>query len=227
MTVQLISKTTGVGDYEGMSATRMIEAVDRHGKVSEREPGKLLKYLLEHGYYSPLEHVHFGFRIVTSRAISAQFARHKSLHFQEFSQRYSEVPEFELIELRKAHEKNRQSSTEVFNPILYTLDFEDRDVHYYAEDSVERILEDIKVLYSKLLKAGVAKECARMILPMSSQTTIHMTANLRDWLAFLNQRCHEDTQKEAREIAMEIGETLEREMPDIMGDIDWRKGKFM
>ena len=81
--------------------------------------------------------------------------------------------------------------------------------------------------YDKLIESGVAKETARMILPMTTKTVIHLDGSLRDLLAFLNVRCDHHTQKEAREIAMAMGEILEQEIPDIMKLIDWRKGLFL
>ena len=220
MKVELISKTVGVGAYKDMTQGEILEAVARHGKI--KEWGKLTKYLLREGHYSPLEHMHFGFRIETSRAISAQFARHKSIHFQEFSQRYDQIKAVEEIEIRKAHEKNRQSSSEVFDPYLTGWGWTGS-----ASGMIQEVINLSLDVYTALLRAGVAKECARMILPMASTTTIHMTANLRDWLAFLNQRCHVDTQKEAREIALEIGRILEKEAPEIMNFLNWEEGKFM
>lgn len=222
MKVELVTKSIGVGRYDGMSAGKIIESVARHGKI--KEYGKLIKFLVDNKHWSPMEHMHYTFRIETSRAISAQLFRHKSLHFQELSQRYDVIQEIEPIELREQAVKNRQSSMNVFDPETegYLNDFKQP-----ASELIESILEDVQLLYKNLLEAGVAKECARMILPMGSKTVIHITGNIRDLFAFLNVRCGKETQKEARDIALAMGEYLEKEMPEVMSNLNWREGMFM
>lgn len=223
MKVELISKTIGLGDYENLSNEEIIAAVARHGKIKE-DNGKLVKYLMDHKHLSPLQHISFGFKIETSRAISAQIFRHRSLNFQETSQRYEEIQEFEDVELRKEHPTNRQSSTEVFNP---KIPYSDGSGYTDAETVIEYVLGAIKTRYEALIEAGVAKECARMILPMCSKTTIHVSGTLRDILAFLNIRLEEHSQKEVRDIATAIGEELEKQLPGVFKSIDWRNGLFM
>ena len=203
----------------------MVSAIARHGTIKE-DGGKLVKYLMDNSHWSPLQHITFSFKIQTSRAISAQIFRHRSLHFQETSQRYQQIQSFEDIELRKEHTTNRQSSEEVFNPTTIYDDCFGSGV-VTASKHIEYVLRDVRNAYEELLKAGVARECARMILPMCSSTTIHVTGTLRDLLAFLNVRCGTETQKELREIALEMGNILEKEVPNIMNIIDWRKGHFM
>lgn len=220
MKVELVTKSIGTGRYEGMSAGQIIEAVARHGKI--KEYGKLIKYLVDHKHWSPLEHMHYTFRVETSRAISAQIFRHKSLHFQELSQRYDEITEFEPVEIRAQAQNSRQSSSEVFDPIITTSYQGDK-----ASGWVQGTLNTIKEVYELLLFNGVAKECARMILPMTSKTVIHITGNVRDLLAFLNVRCDGHAQKEVRDIATAMGEQLEKEMPEVMENLDWRNGMFM
>lgn len=221
MKVELVTKSVGVGKYKGMSAGQIIEAVARHGKI--KSFGKLIKYLIDKLHWSPMEHMHYTFLIETSRAISAQIFRHGSLHFQETSQRYDEIQEFEGIELRMQGETNRQSSEEVFDPVIFDGTF------YPANASllIKEHLSDTMCLYKELLEAGVARECARMILPMTSKTTIHVTGNIRDLFAFLNVRCDSHAQKEVRDIATAMGEILEKEMPEVMENLDWRNGMFM
>ncbi|MGO1820560.1 MAG: FAD-dependent thymidylate synthase, partial [Senegalia sp. (in: firmicutes)] len=117
-----------------------------------------------------------------------------------------------------------QSSTEVFNPdIINPIE----DLRCDANTAIEWYLELGQKLYKELLDEGVAKECARMILPMSSKTTIHVSGTFRDLLAFLNVRCEEHSQKEVKDIATKIGEELEKALPNIMKNIDWRNGLFM
>ena len=217
MNVELISKTKGLGKYKDLSDAEIIAAIARHGTIKE-DNGKLVKYLMDHKHWSPLQHISFGFKIETRRSISAQIFRHRSLNGQEWSLRYSEPLGFEEIDLRREHPTNRQSSTESFIPII-------RDIP--ANDFVQEHLIATEKLYKELIKAGVAKECARDILPLCTKTTIHITGTLRDLLGFLNVRCDDHAQKEVQDIAFRIGEELEKELPEIMSTINWKKGMFM
>lgn len=226
MKVELISKTIGVGSYKDLDLNKIIAAIARHGNIKE-DGGKLVKYLMDNKHWSPLQHISFGFKIETRRSVSAQIFRHRSLNGQEWSLRYSEPLGFEEIELRREHPTNRQSSTEPFNPVLYDVLDEDFSLPISAESEIKRVLNGVEELYHALIEAGVAKECARDILPLCTKTTIHVTATLRDFLGFLNVRCEEHTQKETRDIALAIGEELEKELPEIMSKIEWRKGLFM
>ena len=221
--VELISKTVGLNSYEKLDNNEVIAAIARHGTVKENG-GKLVKYLMDNKHWSPLQHISFGFKIETRRSISAQIFRHRSLNGQEWSLRYAEPLGFEEIELRKEHQTNRQSSSEVFDP---PISFEGTPGSCCASVEIKDLLDDIEILYNKLIEAGVAKECARDILPLCTKTTIHITGTLRDLLGFLNVRCDEHAQKEVRDIATRIGEELEKELPEIMSTIDWRNGLFM
>lgn len=227
MKVELISKTVGVNSYQNLNNSEIIAAVARHGSIKE-DKGKLVKYLMEHKHWSPLQHISYGFKIETRRSISAQIMRHTSLEFQEWSLRYSEPLGFEDIELRKEHPTNRQSSTEVFDPMLFNYEtISGVSEDYLASETVLTVLDDIRHCYNKLIEAGVAKECARDILPLCTKTTIHLTGTLRNLLSFLNVRHTEHAQKEVKLIASEIGVIIEKELPDVMNKIDWRNGYFM
>jgi thymidylate synthase (FAD) len=215
--VELISRTKGLGRYGELTNEEIIAAVARHGTIKE-DNGKLVRYLMNHKHWSPLQHISFGFRVETRRSISAQVFRHRSLNGQEWSLRYSENMGFELIDLRKEHPTNRQSSTDSFDPLIDGVP---------ASKLIEELFENVQGLYNSLIKAGVAKECARDILPLATKTTIHITATLRDLLGLLNVRMEKGTQKEFRDIATLIGEELEKELPDVFGKLDWRNGMFM
>jgi thymidylate synthase (FAD) len=223
--VELISRTVGVGNYRELDNNQIIAAIARHGTIKE-DGGKLVKYLMDNAHWSPLQHISFGFKIETRRSISAQIFRHRSLNGQEWSLRYAEPLGFEDIELRREHPTNRQSSTEVFNPII-EVERDFATVSDYASDFISEHLEQVELLYNKLIGAGIARECARDILPLCTRTTIHITGTLRDLLGFLNVRCDGHAQFEILEIATRIGEELEKELPEIMGTIDWRNGMFM
>ncbi len=223
--VELISKTIGLNSYEKLDNNEVIAAIARHGTVKENG-GKLVKYLMDNKHWSPLQHISFGFKIETRRSISAQIFRHRSLNGQEWSLRYSEPLGFEEIELRNEHPVNRQSSTDVSNPVVKVA-WGDELIKISANDAVNNVLYMIENCYTALINAGIAKECARDILPLCTKTTIHITGTLRDLLGFLNVRCDEHAQKEVRDIATKIGEELEKELPEIMSTIDWRNGLFM
>lgn len=220
MKVELVTKTQGVGKYEELSSEEIISAIARHGTIKE-DNGRLVKYLMDHKHWSPLQHISYGFLIETRRSISAQIFRHRSLNGQEWSLRYSEPLGFEEIDLRMEHPTNRQSSTESFNPNIDYANGAD------AKTVIEAHLEETRKLYDSLIRAGAAKETVRDLLPLCTKTTIHITATLRDLLGFLNVRHTPETQKECRDIAHEIGVALENEIPEIMNVINWRKGYFM
>lgn len=224
MKVELVAITTGVGKYSKLNQEEITSAIARHGIIKE-DNGKLVKYLMAQKHFSPLDMVNFVFEIQTSRAIGRQILRHASIKFQEHSQRYSESAIFEPIELRKEHPTNRQSSTDVFDPEL-SKD-EDGNVLMSGNELVNEALEYIEDVYNSLLKSGVAKECARMILPECTTTTMTANGTLRSWLSFLNVRQDFHSQKEVQEISTLIGEALESAMPNVFKQIDWRKGMFM
>ena len=222
--VELISKTIGLNSYEKLDNNEIIAAIARHGTVKENG-GKLVKYLMCNKHWSPLQHISFGFKIKTRRSISAQIFRHRSLNGQEWSLRYAEPLGFEEIELRREHPTNRQSSSEVFDPVLDIVDYNFGEIK--ASDRIQKLMYDVENLYKELIESGVAKECARDILPLCTKTTIHITGTLRDLLGFLNTRCDVHAQFEIRDIATRIGEELEKELPEIMSTINWRNGMFL
>lgn len=226
MKLELVGKTIGTGSYSNLSNEEIIAAVARHGVIKD-DNGKLVRYLMDHKHVSPLQHIFFSFKVETSRAMSAQIFRHRSLNFQETSQRYDKISEFEDFELRQQHESNRQSSTDVFDPLVpdtYGL-FEGQPV--LASQMNAKLLEVVSSVYSNQVDAGVAKECARFILPMCSKTVIHISGTFRDLLAFLNLRMDAHAQKEVQLIAEGIGEAMEVELPNVMKNIDWRNGMFL
>jgi thymidylate synthase (FAD) len=230
MKVELVSMTQGVGKYSALNVEQIVAAVARHGVIKE-DNGKLVKYLMDNAHWSPLDMINFTFEIETSRDIGRQILRHQSIKFQEHSTRYSDRVQFEPIELRKEDTVNRQSSTEVFDPpmVYFPNPFtgEDEGDAFPASVLVDEFLKDVAEFYQRLLAKGVAKECARKILPGCLTTTMSANGTLRSWLAFLNVRCDHHAEKEIQIIATEIGELLEKEMPGVFSTINWRKGMFM
>jgi thymidylate synthase (FAD) len=224
--VTLISKTIGVDDYADLDNEAIVAAIARHGTI-KNDNGKLVKYLMDHKHWSPLQHISFGFKIETRRSISAQIFRHRSLNGQEWSLRYDEPVGFETIDIRKEHPTNRQSSTNSFDPELDITYCRDVGGVGKASTHIRHVLSIVKTLYNELIEAGVAKECARDILPLCTKTTIHITGTLRDLLGFLNVRCDDHAQKEIQIIATQMGELLEKELPNVFKGVDWRNGLFM
>ena len=172
-------------------------------------PAGLINYLINNRHWSPFEHGTITMEIVTSKAIGIQLLRHRSFTFQEFSQRYAKVTEIEPIEIRRQAIKNRQSSEEVFNPSINVTE----GINFKATEIVDNLLNHSLNVYNKLIEAGVAKECARMVLPMATQTTIYMTGNVRSWIHLLSVRDDSHAQKEIQLIAKEMKKIFIEQCP--------------
>jgi thymidylate synthase (FAD) len=177
----------------------------------DKPAGKLLKYMIDHKHWSPFEMANMVVEITTSRAISAQILRHRSFSFQEFSQRYASVQEFVEYPARRQDEKNRQNS-------LDDLNDGDRQWFFNAQAEVNALAMK---RYADALKLGVAKECARFLLPMSSKTTLYMNGNLRSWIHYIQLRTDESVQLEHREIAKAIKRIFMQECPIISEALEW------
>ena len=189
-----------------------IARVSSSRKDKKSNAAGLLAYLVRHKHWSPFEHSHATFEIETSKAIGIQLIRHRSFSFQEFSQRYQDVNQigsiFEPIELREQCEDNRQSSTEIINPGI-KVEGGNIPASYLIDD----LLNQSQKLYDNLLNAGVAREQARMILPLCTSTKIQMTGSIRSWIHFLELRDDSHAQKEIQLIAKEIKKALVVELP--------------
>ena len=172
------------------------------------ESSRLIRYLIKHNHWSPFELAHVVMEIETTRAISAQILRHRSFSFQEFSQRYAAtdlLPSAQPPELRRQDTKNRQNSIDDLDPGLVEEYQRVIAAHYRgAED-----------LYKTLLNAGVAKECAREVLPLGTPTRIYMSGTVRSWLHYIDLRRANGTQKEHREIALEAESILRGVVPNV------------
>lgn len=166
---------------------------------------KLLRYLIDHQHWSPFEMCSLCVKIDTERDISAQILRHRSFSFQEFSTRYAEAQSLTIPDLRKQDLKNRQNSTN-------NLDFYTND---YYDIQIRNQYEDIEELYNQMIADGVAKECARRILPLSTQTTLYMHGTLRSWIHYINVRTDPGTQLEHRLIAENCKQIFIKQFPTI------------
>jgi thymidylate synthase (FAD) len=209
MKVQLISTTQDMaGEMTSEELIGRIARVSNPSNENNTETmGGLIAYMIKHRHWSPFEMVDMTVKITTSRAIAAQILRHRSFSFQEFSQRYSEINTIEPLEFRKQSEKNRQSSEEVHpDDAKYRIQFEE--------------IGDILVtMYSEMVEKGIAKECARMILPLATSTTLYMKGSVRSWIHYLQLRCAEDTQLEHRFVANEIKRIFSIQFPRIAKEV--------
>lgn len=217
MKVELINKTPDA-EMHIVEVAR----VSSSRKNKKDKPEGLLNYLIKHKHWSPFEHSHVTFEIETSKAIGIQLIRHRSFAFQEFSQRYQDVNQmgdmFEPIELRAQCEDNRQSSTKVIDPKFDIMGV----VSYPASEAVEKHFESCQTLYNRLLEAGVAREQARMVLPLATKTKIHMSGSIRSWIHFLELRDDEHAQKEIRLVAQEIKKQFADSFPIIAKALGYR-----
>ena len=168
----------------------------------------LLKYLIKHKHWSPFEMASMCVEIHTTRAIAPQILRHRSFSFQEFSQRYA-IPTdtFATVhpELRRQDTTNRQNSID---------DLPTETVEYYDQRIDDHFRRSVD-LYESLLHSGVAKECARSVLPLNTVTRLYMSGTLRSWLHYVDLRGDNGTQKEHMSIARSVGEILATEVPTI------------
>ena len=165
---------------------------------------RLIRYLIKHKHWSPFEMVNMCVEINTTRSIAAQILRHRSFSFQEFSQRYSKaLDQPGPLAVRRQDTKNRQNSVDDIDPYT-TQDFQIK---------ADQVYDLSFKLYNEMLAAGVAKECAREVLPLSTPTRLYMNGTLRSWLHYCDLRCANGTQLEHQIIADECKELLKTHFP--------------
>jgi thymidylate synthase (FAD) len=176
---------------------------------------RLIKYLIDHKHWSPFEMVNMCVSIETTRSIAAQILRHRSFSFQEFSQRYAEVTlRPEMPEMRRQDLKNRQNSVDDLS--LETL--------AECDQLVASALVTSYRAYNKLLELGVAKECAREVLPLATPTRLYMNGTIRSWLHYVDLRTSNGTQKEHALIAAQIQDLLYQHLPNVC-EAMWNKSQ--
>ena len=175
----------------------------------------LLKYCIKHQHWSIFEHAFMTVEINTSLAIATQILRHRSFTFQQFSQRYADSTALQLSiptpDLRSQDTKNRQNSIDDIHP---------RD-KAYMEATIEKHFDDALDLYNSLLKQGVAKECARFVLPLATPTKLYMTGSVRSWIHYINLRSAHGTQKEHMNIAEECRRIFCEQFPSVSQALEW------
>ena len=174
----------------------------------------LLKYCIKHNHWSVFEQAFMTLEIETTRAIAAQILRHRSFTFQEFSQRYAksnELGKIQLPDLRRQDLKNRQNSIDDLDPFTKQK----------LEAQMITLFSSSQSLYNQMIEYGVAKECARMVLPMCTPTRIYMTGSCRSWIHYINLRSAHGTQKEHMDIAEACREVFTEQFPAVSEALEW------
>jgi len=175
----------------------------------------LLKYCIKHQHWSVFEQSHMSLEIETTRGIAAQILRHRSFTFQEFSQRYADTnllsEHIPIPDLRRQDTTNRQNSIEDISEYVKLKLQGEISGHFIAS----------KNLYNRLLEAGVAKECARFVLPLATPTRIYMTGSCRSWVHYIQLREKNGTQKEHMDIALECKKIFIEQFPSVSEALEW------
>jgi len=209
MSIKLVSITP---DAEKTMA--YIARVSNPSNQDNENYSGLLKYCIKHNHWSVFEQSTMTLEIETTRAIAAQILRHRSFTFQEFSQRYADsnkLGHIKLPDLRKQDLKNRQNSTDDLDPkIIQSLNMQ-----------MGTLIGSSLSLYNQMLELGVAKECARMILPLCTPTKIYMTGSCRSWIHYINLRSAHGTQKEHMDIAEGCREVFTEQFPAVSEALEW------
>jgi thymidylate synthase (FAD) len=217
MKVELVAVTKPVKkDLEEFSSEELMAYVARvsnpSNQMNTKTSSKLLGYCIKNAHWSVFEHVNMTVEITTSRAIAAQILRHRSFVFQEFSQRYAEAMSNEKVEARRQDTKNRQNS-------INDMSEEDKE---WFERQQTRLWQEAKAEYDEALRRGIAKEQARFLLPLSTQTTLYMTGNVRNWIHYISLRSENGTQKEHADIAIAIQNIFVEQFPAISEALEWK-----
>ena len=210
MTVKLVTVTP---DAEKTMA--YIARVSNPKNQDNEKFAGLLSYCIKHGHWSVFEQAHMTLEIETTRGLAAQILRHRSFTYQEFSQRYADssllgdtIP---LPELRSQDTKNRQNS----------IDDVDHFVKQDFQLKMQRHFVDGMKLYKEMLDAGIAKECARFVLPLATPTRLYMTGSCRSWIHYINLRSAHGTQKEHTEIVKQCKEIFVEQFPSVSEALEW------
>ena len=209
MNVKLVSITP---DAEKTMA--YIARVSNPSNQDNEKYAGLLKYCIKHNHWSVFEQSSMTLEIETTRAIAAQILRHRSFTYQEFSQRYADaklLETIELPELRRQDSKNRQNSIDDLDPKVVEI----------LNRQMNTLFSSAFALYNQMLEDGVAKECARMVLPLCTPTRIYMTGSCRSWIHYINLRSAHGTQKEHMDIANACRKVFIEQFPTVSESLEW------
>lgn len=216
--VKLIAITQGAGSLVEKNAQEVISYIARvsnpNNQLNFDTSAGLLRYCIKHQHWSIFEQAYMTLEINTTREISPQILRHRSFTFQEFSQRYADSTQLgtlKIPELRRQDTKNRQNSIDDLDP------FEKQTV----EMQIQTLFSSAEALYTQMLDRGIAKECARSVLPAAVPTRIYMTGSCRSWIHYINLRSANGTQKEHMVIAEACKEVFKEQFPDIAEALEW------
>ena len=210
MTIKLVSVTP--------DAEKHMAYVARVSNPKNQDNDKfagLLKYCIKHGHWSVFEQAFMSVEINTTRGLAAQILRHRSFTYQEFSQRYADSSmlgtEIPLPELRRQDTKNRQNSIDDIDPLMQQ-DFEIKMKRHFVEGMK---------LYKEMLDVGIAKECARFVLPLATPTRLYMTGSVRSWVHYIDLRSAHGTQKEHMDVAEGVRSLFIEQFPTVSEALDW------
>ena len=210
MTVKLVSATPDAEKHMAYVA----RVSNPNNQDSDKFAG-LLKYCIKHGHWSVFEQAFMTVEINTTRGLAAQILRHRSFTYQEFSQRYADSSllgdSIPLPQLRRQDTKNRQNSIDDIDPLMQQ-DFEIK---------MQRHFVDGMKLYKEMLEAGIAKECARFVLPLATPTRLYMTGSVRSWVHYIDLRSAHGTQKEHMDVAEDTRSIFIKQFPTVAEALEW------
>ena len=210
MNVKLVSTTP--------DAEKTIAYIARVSNPKNQDNEKfagLLKYCIKHGHRSVFEQAFMTVEIETTRGLAAQILRHRSFTYQEFSQRYADVSfireDIPLPELRRQDTKNRQNSIDDVDPEV--VERFNKEMRSHFDKSID--------LYKSMLHAGIAKECARFVLPLATPTRLYMTGSCRSWIHYINLRSAHGTQKEHIDLVSNVRSIFVQQFPTVAEALEW------
>ena len=210
MSVKLISVTP---DAEKMMA--YVARVSNPNNQENPNYAKLLGYCIKHNHWSVFEQAFMTLELETTRGVAAQVLRHRSFTYQEFSQRYADssmlADQVPMFDLRRQDNKNRQNSIDDIDPF----------VKQEFEIKIRRHFDEAMVLYQSMLDSGIAKECARFVLPLATPTRIYMSGSCRSWIHYINLRTANGTQKEHMDLAEGCKKIFVEQFPTCAEALEW------
>ena len=210
MSVKLISVTP---DAEKMMA--YVARVSNPNNQENPNYAKLLGYCIKHNHWSVFEQAFMTLELETTRGVAAQVLRHRSFTYQEFSQRYADssmlADQVPMFDLRRQDTKNRQNSIDDIDPF----------VKQEFEIKIRRHFDEAMVLYQSMLDSGIAKECARFVLPLATPTRIYMSGSCRSWIHYINLRTANGTQKEHMDLAEGCKKVFIEQFPTCAEALEW------
>jgi len=209
MSVKLISVTP---DAEQTMA--YVARVSNPSNQDNENYAGLLRYCIKHNHWSVFEQAFMTLEIETTRGLAAQILRHRSFTYQEFSQRYADsslLGDIPVPELRRQDTKNRQNSIDDVDPFVV------QKYQILMQDHFKHAMD----IYQKMLEDGIAKECARFVLPLATPTRLYMSGSCRSWIHYINLRSANGTQKEHMDIAEECKKIFSEQFPTVAEALEW------